>query len=144
LVLVFPTDLFNPTSMVLLIVPSESQKLTTQTLASFGRHNECLGMTVDRAGNIYLAVCQGQKQVLLVMLEATSSTPVQLAVIQARFAEADNAPRAMAVTPDGQQLLIVQNDGKVLKYGAPFQNAQTQQIAELDIDVWCLEADAQG
>jgi hypothetical protein len=99
-------------------------------------------MAVDRAGNIYLAVRLSLEQVVLFMLEAGTRRPVQLAVIQAE-ANAYNAPRTLTVTPDGQQLLIAHNDGKVLKYSAPLQNAQPQLVAQVDTDVWCLTADDQ-
>jgi hypothetical protein len=128
----------------IILRPGPSQTLPTQTLASFGRYSICCGMAVDRAGNIYVAVRlhPDQPQVLLLMLKPDGNRAVLLAVRDSPVG-ADDSPNAITITPSGQHWVLVQSDGKVLKYSAPFQDAQPQQVGQIEPDWWYLENDDQ-
>jgi hypothetical protein len=93
---------------------------------------------------MYLALLHpGRFEVLLVMLESGTNRPVQLLSRQVEV-PADNLILTLTVTPDGQKMLILQHDGKVFKYNAPFPNAEPQLLAELETKGWRMVADDQS
>jgi hypothetical protein len=64
---------------------------------------------------------------------------VQLFHIEAN--STDDEPCALTVTPDGQQIFVGLNDGRVLRYKAPFNEVQPQQVGRMHTRVTALFAD---
>jgi sugar lactone lactonase YvrE len=74
-----------------------------QTLARFGEHASCEGLTVDRAGNIYAAVRESEgKPLHMLQLKQGSNELVQLPV------RLDKHVYSIAISPSGQELYVGQ------------------------------------
>jgi hypothetical protein len=98
-------------------------------------------MTIDTAGNIYLALqLWGSKNVYLLELAGGSHQVMQLAQLPVSDSGIDQ-PHNMAISPDGQQFFVGLKDGTVLMYKEPHKGCQPEQVAKLHARVCFLYPD---
>jgi hypothetical protein len=100
------------------------------------RDSNCRGIAADAAGNIYLALIEHPYHdascALLLQLTADTYKIVQLARITVQESGGDS-PSGLTVAPDGQQIYMGMEDGRVLRCRAPYTAAaQPEQVVKLD------------
>jgi hypothetical protein len=67
-----------------------------------------------------------RQQFALLMIEAATNTVVQLMKFGG---DVRGCPCSIAVLPDGQHIFIKTEDGRILWYQPPFQDAKPQEVA---------------
>ncbi len=90
-------------------------QLVVQTLVRFWKHAWCVGITADRAGNIYAAMRESiDKHKHLLQLKPGTNELVQLPL------RLDLNAVSIAVSPSGQELYEGTGNGRILVHRAPW------------------------